>query len=233
MADWYFSRATLNPSAAADPRFWRQLSDGYGLHQLVWTWFSRDPGQERNFLFRIEPAALEGKGPTIYTLSSRPPTDRDGRFDIAVKDYAPQFAVGDCLEFEVRASPTRVNSRGPGGKAHGKRVDVVMDAKFKERDSCGEARSEAELVQSTCSEWLVARQARLGVEFVQPTIAASGYQQHRFGHGARQGSVQFSTVDLRGQLRVVEPDAFLAGVHAGLGSEKAFGCGLWMLRRAS
>ena len=231
MADWYFSRAALNSAAAADPRFWRQLSDGYGLHQLVWTWFSREPGQERDFLFRIEPAALEGKGPTIYTLSRLQPCDPDGRFDFDVKEYAPKFAVGDRLEFEVRASPTRVNSRGPGGKPHGKRVDVVMDAKFKERDSGGDAPSEPERVQRTCSDWLMAKQARLGVEFIEPTIGASGYQQHRFGHGARHGSVQFSTVDLRGDLRVVDPVAFLGAIHAGLGAEKAFGCGLWMLRR--
>ena len=85
--------------------------------------------------------------------------------------------------------------------------------------------------QRTCSDWLMAKQARLGVEFIEPTIGASGYQQHRFGHGARHGSVQFSTVDLRGDLRVVDPVAFLGAIHAGLGAEKAFGCGLWMLRR--
>ena len=41
-----------------------------------------------------------------------------------------------------------------------------------------------------------------------------------------------SNLDFEGQLEVTDPVVFLEKVKAGFGPQKAFGCGLMLLRRA-
>ena len=232
MAELFLTRATLRPEAAADPRLWQRLADGYGLHQLIWQWFAAEPGSPREFLYRIDPGPATA-GPIVYALSARTPVDGAGSFDFHVKNYAPKLAAGDWLEFDVRASPTRVKARAPGGEKHGKRVDVVMDSKHAESElPAAERTPEAVLVQAAGSAWLLAKQAALGVTIEEKSLLVGGYRQHRLHHGAKSGAIQFSTIDVSGRLQVMDPERFLGAIRAGLGPQKAFGCGLWLLRRA-
>ncbi len=241
MAELFLTRATLHPSAADNPRLWQQLANDYGVHQLIWQWFEAPAGTERDFLYRIDSAPPGSAGPVVHTLSRRAPKDQNGHFSFEVKHYAPVLETGDWLEFQVRVSPTRVKSRGPSAiadgkrvdKSHGKRVDVVMDAKYAERGLPNDERTpEAVQVQRTCSSWLLAKQERLGIEVELGSLLATSYRQQHLGHGAKGGSIRYSTVDLSGRLQIVDPQAFLTGIGDGLGPQKAFGCGLWLIKRA-
>ena len=65
-------------------------------------------------------------------------------------------------------------------------------------------------------------------------FAANGYLQHQFSRTNKPDSptgVQFSTVDLSGELVVSDVERFSKVLSHGLGSAKAFGCGLLMVRR--
>ena len=44
--------------------------------------------------------------------------------------------------------------------------------------------------------------------------------------------LRFSTVDLSGELTVLEPEIFANALYDGIGHAKAFGCGLLLVRRA-
>jgi CRISPR system Cascade subunit CasE len=65
----------------------------------------------------------------------------------------------------------------------------------------------------------------------RPALTVDGYQRHRI---ARRGEkpIQFSTLDFEGVLEVTDPATLVAKVAAGYGPQKAFGCGLMLLRRA-
>lgn len=71
------------------------------------------------------------------------------------------------------------------------------------------------------SEWLAARQERLGAEFVG-TQFQRGYVQER-SHGNR---VALSLVTVSGHLTVTDSDLFHLSLLHGIGRGKAFGAGL-------
>lgn len=48
----------------------------------------------------------------------------------------------------------------------------------------------------------------------------------------KQQLIQFSTIDYSGSLIVTDPGLFLAKLRKGFGREKAFGCGLMLVRRS-
>jgi CRISPR system Cascade subunit CasE len=64
----------------------------------------------------------------------------------------------------------------------------------------------------------------------EPAVRVEGYRQHRI---LRKGerAITFSTLDFEGVLEVADPAALLARIAQGLGPQKAFGCGLVLLRR--
>jgi CRISPR system Cascade subunit CasE len=47
-----------------------------------------------------------------------------------------------------------------------------------------------------------------------------------------EAPIRFSTLDFEGVLVVRDPARFIAKVATGFGPQKAFGCGLMLLRRA-
>jgi CRISPR system Cascade subunit CasE len=84
-----------------------------------------------------------------------------------------------------------------------------------------------DLVQRSCTAWLLARCERLGITADNPeSVRAEGYELHR-GKG---GTLRLSTVDFSGRLRVLDPVALRRALFAGVGHGKAFGCGLLLLR---
>jgi CRISPR system Cascade subunit CasE len=66
---------------------------------------------------------------------------------------------------------------------------------------------------------------------LRPEVRIDGYRQHRI---TRRGEtpIRFSTLDFEGVLEITDPSVFVAKVCAGFGPQKAFGCGLMLLRRA-
>ncbi len=227
----YFSLISPAPGqeyAAAQER----LDGPYADHQWLWRWFHADPDARRDFLFRRH----ESSGTLrFYLLSARAPNERLGAWVAQSRQYAPELAVGDRLTFELRANPTV--RREADGKS--KRHDVVMDAKKALLAERGLARWEQwqgddkpnlqELVHGACSRWWVRRGERLGFAADTASLRVEAYDQHM---EQPDRNLRFSTVDLAGELTVTDPAAFRSALLDGVGSAKAFGCGLLLIRRA-
>ena len=209
----------------------QRLDGGYADHQWLWRWFPAERGTPRDFLFRRH----EGSGlPRFYVVSHRPPGASGDCWQVQTRDYAPELAVGERLQFELRANPTV--RHGHDGKS--KRHDVVMNAKMKLLAARGlthwndwlsdDKPSFDDVAQPACNEWLARRGEALGFAPELSTVVVEGHQQYRDkpGHDLR-----FTTVDMTGQLTVTDPQAFQKALLGGVGSAKAFGCGLLLVRR--
>ena len=220
----YFSRLRLKRDLTVKALVPLLLAPGehrHAGHHLMWSLFADDRERERDFLWREMP------GGVFFVLSARLPEDRHGLFDIAPpKTFDPQLAKGDPLGFSLHANP--VVRRGAGGRS--RKHDVVMEAlQGVERDVRAERRGEA--IQSSGFAWLRRQGDRAGFAVQQSQVRIDGYEQHRV---VRKGghSMSFSTLDYEGRLTVVDPGAFVKAVASGLGSARAYGCGLLLIRRA-
>lgn len=222
----------LTPASGHDHIAVQERLDGpYADHQWLWRWFSADPDIKRDFLFRKYESTGKLK---YYVLSSRPPVERLGAWEAQTRPYAPKLEQGDRLMFELRANPTV--RHGHEGKSM--RHDVVMNAKksllksrglarWAEWDDAGKPMLQ-ELVHDACSKWLEQRGERFGFAVDLSLLMVEGYDQHL---GQPDRNLRFSTVDIAGQLTVVDPNAFEVALLHGIGRAKAFGCGLLLVRR--
>jgi CRISPR system Cascade subunit CasE len=197
-------------------------------HRVLWLLFQDIPDSKRDFLWRDE-----GDG-RYMILSQRPPTDRNGLFEIACREFAPDLGVGDTLAYTLRANPVVASKPARAAeeqdtRARGQRVDVVMHALK------GVPKSERGLVRDhVASEaghaWLASQGSKAGFKLSAPPLV-DGYAQipveRKKGRPAG-----FSVLDFKGVLEVTDPAAFMAKLVAGFGSAKAFGNGLMLIRRA-
>lgn len=245
----YLCRIELAADAADNPAFWREVTTPYGAHQALWNLFRRSTEQSRDFLFRQDSGT--GRGATrvcFHVLSKEPPRENvDGLWHIGEsKIFSPQLREGDHLRFSLRASPTVKKRSGVEGKKS-VRCDVVMDAR-KNHQTGSTPFDPVAAIQREGERWLQRQAASSGfeisrrsmdiigndglmTEIERSALAVDGYRQHRL---PRRGDapIQFSTADFEGILIVRDPKIFLEKVTLGFGAQKAFGCGLMLLRRA-
>lgn len=216
----FFSRLLLKHKDQQSDAFWNLDANPYGMHQETWRLFGGGPDAQRDFLYRVE--SEDPRGPVMYGLSPRQVVDTEGLWETESKPYSPKLTVGGELAFSVRVNPVR--------QRDGKRHDVVMDAKHSRRGT-GHSAGELipELVQTESESWMRSRGEANGFELVG--LRAYGYQSRRFRQGRKNRGIKISTCDLEGVLRVNDPELFLQLVFRGLGPAKAFGCGLFLLRR--
>jgi CRISPR system Cascade subunit CasE len=244
----FLSRVELGPRAASTEEFWREVSKPYGAHQALWRLFGRGPDQRRDFLYRAEDAS---PNPTFLVLSTSSPSgDGGGLWTVQSKPFAPSLRAGQRLGFRLRASP--VVRRAPEAAGRGlraRRHDVVMDRK-KHLAALGQPTAPLpDLIREAGLSWLERQAGRAGFRLGQvesevigddglleavarrdSSVRVDGYRQHRIVRRAEK-PITFSSLDFEGVLEVAEPETFLARVAAGFGPQKAFGCGLMLLRR--
>ncbi|HEY0866277.1 MAG TPA: type I-E CRISPR-associated protein Cas6/Cse3/CasE [Fimbriimonas sp.] len=246
------SRLELKADAAERPAFWREVSSPGGAHRALWAVFSRSPEQSRDFLFRRDEGGPGGAGRVrFFVLSKHPPaSDDDGIWSIETRPFAPVIKAGDRLAFSLRASPTvKRPARETGGEksARGRRHDVIRDQVLRSVKG-GEPIDVAEAVRVAGMRWLSAKADQAGFDLpadapaetddgmpfaadVHAPLRIGGYRRHRiYRSGAKP--ILFSTLDFEGVLVVREPARFVEQVASGFGPQKAFGCGLMLLRRA-
>lgn len=228
----YFSLITPTPGYERDAAHeWTR--GAYVEHQWLWQFLPAPAGTPRSFLFRRRD---QDGLPRFYVVSDREPVAPTSSWQVQSKVYAPAFAPGSRLEFELRANPV-VSTHNASGKTV--RHDVVMQEKtrlLKERHLARWADWKTpdrpplqDVIGRTCGEWFRARSERLGMALDADTPSVEGYDQHR----GKNGEIRFSTVDLRGTFRVVDADALRSALYRGVGHAKAFGCGLLLIRPVS
>lgn len=231
MNPMYFSLIT--PAEGRVHEALQQRVDGpYADHQWLWRWFPAPAGSARDFIFRRH---ADGELLRYYAVSKRSPAELEGAWRVQVREYAPVIKTGERFSFELRANPTVRHGRDGKSKRH----DVVMEAKKKLLAERGLSRwadwlddgakpELAALVQQSCGDWLARRGESLGFEPVPESLIVEAHEQHR--ERADQ-SMQFTTVDFSGELRVTDAQAFRLALLSGVGSAKGMGCGLLMVRR--
>lgn len=219
----YFSRITLPYQNLELGQLAQLNASGDGPHHLIWRAFDglvKD--KERPCLYRCD---LGSNALTFFTVSEHEPLDWDGRFNVETKPYTPKLRSGLRLGFMLRANA--VVSRKTPGQKRGQRHDVVMDYKAQHPEAKDE-HTNAQIVQRAGNDWLEQRAASHGFSLLQ--LQADGYQQHRFFKRHKKQQVQFSTIEFSGVLSVEDPDLLRAALFEGLGSTKAYGNGLLMVR---
>ena len=215
----------IRPSSQSDQlrRLARLASGGqYRMHQALWNLFEHDPNAKRDFLYRQEGQADKL---SFLVLSRRRPGDDDGMWEVQTKAFAPRLRAGQRLHFSIRINPV-IKRRDEDGRQH--RHDLVMDLK---KSADGQDGTQAELVQQAARQWLGARAERNGFDLAESSLIGEAYRQWRFvGKGGRR--ICFSSIDCSGLLTVADTERFEKALTSGIGPEKAFGCGLLLIRPA-
>lgn len=221
----------------------QRLNGPYADHQWLWRCFPAEPGAPRDFIFRRKDR--DGL-PHYYVVSHRVPLEISRAWKIQTRTYAPQVVAGERFHFDLRANPTVRHKHD--GKA--KRHDVVMDAKkrlltnpqliqsknWRDWGSWGDWVSNdqaapQEIILAACCHWLLQRGKQLGFAPDLGTLGAESYEQHQQGKAQKDKILQFSTIEFTGTLTVTDRQAFESALITGIGSSKAFGCGLMLIRR--
>jgi CRISPR system Cascade subunit CasE len=194
----------------------------YRMHQAVWKLFERDPDAKRDFLYRQEGQADKL---SFLVLSLRRPGNDDGLWEVQTKEYAPRLRTGQRLHFSIRVNPV-IKRRDEKGRQL--RHDLVMDLK---KNGADPDQTQAELVQQAARQWLGARTVHNGFELTESSLIGEAYRQWRFvGKNGRK--ISFSSIDCSGVLTIADTDRFEKALTRGIGPEKAFGCGLLLIRPA-
>lgn len=214
----------------------QRLNGPYADHQWLWQhWFPAERGTPRDFIFRHH--EYEGQL-RYYVVSQRPPLTQSSAWQVRTRDYAPKLKIGDSLHFDLRANPTV--RHGHDGKS--KRHDVVINAKKKLLTEHGLTQWQEwqdndrpkiqNMIQAACSHWLMRRSEQLGFIIDADSLMVEGYDTYQEHQHNKDRNLQFTTVDFSGQLTVTDAASFQSALMNGIGSAKAFGCGLLLVRRA-
>ncbi len=187
----------------------RDLGDRYELHRTLMSAFPAQLPADERVLYRVEEAPRQAYAKALVQSQTRPEWHQAERLNDmrylqrlpAVKSFAPQAQAGLRLHFRLQANPTV--------KRQGKRCAIY---------------GERELLA-----WLARKGEAHGFE-----AAALDVRCVKLGklYGNRRGRRQtWHAVQFDGVLRVSQPQAFLDGLHRGIGSGKAFGFGLLSVAR--
>lgn len=206
-------------------------------HRLVWAMFPPDL-ETRPFLYReSSPTGAGGRAGRgeFFVLSSLPPTDGGGLFEIETRRFAPLLAAGDRLEFSLRANATAQRSEMVDGRRRNVRYDVVMRALHPIAKGRERAEARPRLIREAGVAWLVRQAESSGFRLPDPDgVAVDGYEHVLVDPEGRRGGRQavHGRLDFEGLLEVTDPDRFLARIASGFGRARAFGNGLMLIRRA-
>lgn len=213
----YFSRIRNQNSGRL------QIHNLEDIHHLVWKFFPDVPRGERPFLYRYE---LEQGRPCFYVVSETVPESIAG-WSVEHKVYAPQLSEGDRLNFSARVNPIV--------SVEGKRHDAV--AYFKTQNADWKQYTPPELKHRVLVAWLERRAEANGYHIEPSQVRVHDYEVHDFykGRGKGKGShnIRMSVATLEGNLTVTEPEAFTRLLTTGLGHAKAYGCGMFLVRRTN
>jgi len=226
----YFSRASIDPAGINAVRLAQEVCvNGYLEHQHLWRLFEDDPDAKRDFLFRREYPS--GGFPRFYLLSNRQPQHDEGVWHIETKEYDPAIRNGQRLSFTLRVNPV-VTRRDKNGRQQ--RHDVVMDLKHRtgyQKLPKSERPPFVSLIEEAGQKWLQSRAKKNGFSFIDKEIRVDGYNQHQVLKKGRGNPIRYCTLDYVGLLTVEDVDLFKQVLIQGIGSAKAFGCGLLLVRR--
>jgi CRISPR system Cascade subunit CasE len=199
-------------------------------HRTLWSLFEVievNKTATRDFLWRDE-----GEGRYVV-LSPRPPTDEHSLFELTSQPVAA-VGGGDTFNFTLRVNPVVTSARATGeldkhgNRARGKKIDVVLNAmKMLPKGASLAQRSQA--THDAGKAWLESQASKAGFKLIVPPVVAT--YAPTLVDGQKSRVINFSELDISGQIEVTDPAAFTAKLATGFGSAKAYGNGLMLLSR--
>lgn len=213
----YLSHFVLPKSVQAAALSAALAENTYAEHQEFWRFFGdKAPNSERPFLYRLD---RTDKGVEVYMLSEEQP-EAPAPWVTRSREFNPAFKQGQRLAFSLRFSPT-VDRARPNGRSV--RTDLVMEAY---RAAEGQTPVHA-LGGPAAQTWLGARATAAGFELNSVEFVSYGAPSVR-----KQGNREFKVplLDVRGELTVTDPAAFLQRVCSGFGKSRYAGAGLMLVK---
>jgi len=201
----------------------RGIHDAYDWHQRAWDSFPhldgarndrRDDGETRHFLSRLDDK--EG-GYQMLLLSPteprRPDWCPDHEANWQTKPVAGSFLEHARYRLSLRANPTKkLTPKGADGKRHGQGKRVAV------RDF------------SELGNWMDRKATVAGLAIEQGTLRIAERGLYHFTKEKERRLGTLNIVDFDGVVRVTDHAAFKEAFQNGIGSAKAFGCGLLILQ---
>ena len=222
----YLHKISIDREALSRDRKTHQ--DVYSLHQKIWALASRNKNQKRDFLYRIEYDAYQNIK-HIYLLAPNQISSQKN-IKIAVSPrYQPQIKTDEFLFFKLRANP--IIKRKENGKA--KEYRIIMDAKHqfnKNGKNYQEQFSLDELIHDVGMKWLIRKGEQHGFSVKQFEVRINNDSEYSVKPLGKK-VFTLRTLDFEGKLKIVDADRFKKALFNGIGSAKAFGCGMMMIKR--
>jgi CRISPR system Cascade subunit CasE len=201
----------------------RGIHDAYDWHQHAWDAFPdldgarnnrREDGATRHFLTRLDD---KDGGYQMLLLSPtepcRPGWCPDHEANWRTKPVADTFLEHASYRFSLRANPTKkVTPKGADGKRHGQGKRVAV-------------RDFAEL-----ANWMDRKATASGFVIEPGTLRVAERGLYHFTKEKERRLGTLNIVDFDGALHANDQAAFKAAFQNGIGSAKAFGCGLLVLQ---
>ena len=232
----YLSRVTYKDSSLGKACAFSRFKLGlYKSHQQIWQLFSNDSIADGKspFLFREEYKSINGKKKKhYYVLSKEMPKKLEKIFNIETKKFNPILKKGMKLGFVLRVNPTICVYKH--GAKRGTRHDILMHAKKQLKLKEGEGHiglNLNEYFEKVAVSWLLdqKRLEKWGISFqVNPLV--KGWKSEKT-FNSTNNKISFTWVDYEGVLSVEDPELFMQVLQNGVGRAKAFGCGLFMIKR--
>lgn len=223
----YLHKITLDKEYAKSHK--RQYeTDAYFLHQQMWGLISHSVNQQRDFLYRVE--YDDYKNVQCILLLATNKVESTKAMSIQVSPlYQPQINSGEHYRFKLRANP--VVKRRENGKP--KEYGLIVDAKHQLKSQnihCVDDYSLDELIQTKGMEWLENKGVQHGFAVKNWDVIIGNDAEYEVKASDKKPFV-IRTLDFAGQLEVTDSEKFKLALYRGIGSAKAFGCGLLSIAR--
>jgi CRISPR system Cascade subunit CasE len=197
----YFSNITFNANTFSESVIKEVCQNKYFAKHQLLWKLFKDGNRE--FIFR----ANEDKFLNFYVLSKDKPNQFDN-ISVETKEYDPQINNGDNLNFQIKVNPT-IKS---GNKKH----NIFIHSRKNKIEM-----SDPEILKSWFDKKLD------GAALVVDELDFSGYQKEYIG----KKDIQFDVCDVKGKIKVIDVEKFKPYLFNGIGQEKAFGCGLLLVKK--
>lgn len=213
----YLARIFLN----CETVFLQGIRDPYDWHQRAWDAFPHlaqcskgGDSQFRHFLTRLDP---QEDGFRLLILSRSEPRRPDwcpaDPVNWQIKPVPESLLQHARYRFGLRANPTKkVTPKGEDGRRRGQGKRVALRT------------------LACLEDWMLRKAAAAGfaIEPGSLRIIAGGLAQFSQPRAPQRGTINIA--DFGGTLRVLDRAAFEAAFAHGIGSAKAFGCGMLLLQ---
>lgn len=177
-----------------------KIKDSYAWHQKLWEAFPEHDGEKRKFLFRVDDA---GRQMCVLMLSPIQPVEPEWLHDSwETKEVAKSFLSHNVYAFKLRVNPTMRRN------ADRRRLAIYHEDKL--------------------HEWMTRKATQSGFAIKENSLLTGAPIDEYFVKNSKRG--KHVSVEFQGILSVNDRQLFENTFEHGIGSAKAFGFGLLMLK---